>query len=366
MGARVPEAAKFGFFFMVSSVALGPALILLLTWCALDFEWSPALWNDYLINLVHFASYGSLFYPAIAWMRSGRKVSIWGKGSGYLLLSAAGSLIATLVLEFTGLGKGENFVSGFLRSLLVGTVLSAIVLLIEQLYFRLYKVQFENQRMLLDRERERRAAAEARWTSLESRMRPHFLFNTLASIRELMHCDLHRADQMIQRFAELLRFSLDANHAAMVPLEEELRMVSAYLLIEQMRLGERLAWSVETEPALAGNKVPTLSVLTIVENAVKHSVAPRRAGGFVTVRAAGEQALVRITVKDDGPGFSTQDIRPGHGLDLLRERMDLLYGARAELRIVRLPVGVSVELWLPGPSPEIGAHDEAAALLRRG
>lgn len=251
----------------------------------------------------------------------------------------------------------------------IGVTISGVVLLIEWTYHRLVVTTRESERRLLERERALRIAAEARWSSLESRMRPHFIFNTLSSIRELMHHDVADADRMIERFAELLRFSLDAAGSAEVRLDEELHVVANYLAIEQMRFGERLRWSVDFPPALAAAVVPPLSVLTLAENAVKHAVSRRRPGGKVNVQAQRLDDALYVTVSDDGPGFSEFALKPGHGLDLLRQRLHLLFGARARVSIEARTGpegGATVILAIPqSPQAKEQGH-EPTSMLRGG
>ncbi|MFN0062285.1 MAG: sensor histidine kinase [Myxococcaceae bacterium] len=235
----------------------------------------------------------------------------------------------------------------FSKTIVFGLALTPVLLTVESIWDRLGEARREVVRRAVIEERERRSAAEARWNSLESRLHPHFVFNTLASIRELLHRDVGRADQMIQRFAELLRFSLDAPHNPLIPLAEEIRMVKGYLDIEQMRLGARLTWGAQCDPAAEQAKIPSLCLLTVVENAIKHGISPRRIGGRVMIEARMEGDFLRLSVADDGPGFKSANLPPGHGLDLLRERLMLLYGGGAMLNIIPQHPGVAVEILLP-------------------
>ena len=121
-------------------------------------------------------------------------------------------------------------------------------------------------------------------------MQPHFLFNTLNSIAALVHDDPAGAERMTGQLASLLRSSLDSTATPLVPLDDELRVVRAYLDIERVRFGDRLRYSVDaaaTAPAPA--LVPRMALQTLVENSVKYAVSPRREGASIAVRAASDR-----------------------------------------------------------------------------
>ena len=173
-------------------------------------------------------------------------------------------------------------------------------------------------------------AAEARLASLESRVRPHFLFNALNSAIALIPEDPPRAEQVLERLAALLRFSLDKQEARLVPLGEELRVVVDYLEIERVRFGERLRYAIEVAAELEAHPVPAFALQTLVENSVKYAIAPRASGGEIRVVASRAGGQLRLAVEDDGPGFAAP-VTAGHGLDTLRARLATLYGPTARL-----------------------------------
>ena len=173
---------------------------------------------------------------------------------------------------------------------------------------------------------------EAQLASLESRVQPHFLFNTLNSIAALIHDDPAGAERMTAQLASLLRSSLD-QQTPLVPLDEELRTVRNYLEIERVRFGERLRYEISADPPAAHARVPRLAVQTLVENSVKYAVSPRREGASIVVRAAARNGHVRIEVEDDGPGFESTMMPEGHGLALVRERLAMAFGDGASLNV---------------------------------
>lgn len=171
-----------------------------------------------------------------------------------------------------------------------------------------------------------KSLAEARLELLRSQLHPHFLFNTLHGISELMHEDVDAADRMLTQLSDLLRASLDASGRDEVPLRDELAMVERYLDIERVRLGDRLRVRIDADPDTLTTSVPNFILQPIVENSVRHAVARRASGGTITIRAARDADRVNVDVSDDGPGFGDAT-REGIGLANVRERMEHLYGS---------------------------------------
>jgi len=199
----------------------------------------------------------------------------------------------------------------------------------------------------LERERDRKAALEAQLASLESRLHPHFLFNTLNAISELIHEDPERAERMVERLAGLMRAALDATGRGLVPLARELELVADYLEIERARLGERLVYGFDVTPEARACVVLPLAVQTLVENSVKHAIAPNPRGGRLRVEAATDDGRLTAGVWDDGPGFAMASAVPGHGLENLQSRLTARFGAGAGLSVGRRDGGTLVTIVLP-------------------
>jgi sensor histidine kinase YesM len=268
-----------------------------------------------------------------------------------LFLTAIGVLIAGLILVALGLFDIHDYWQKFqydMRfvwaiSLVIGISLS----LYERLRDKLEATREELRERELAAERARKLALEARLSSLESRIHPHFLFNTLNSISSLIQEDPAQAEKLVERLAALLRFSLDSNERRTVPLEKEMKITRDYLEIERARFGERLRYSIDLPPALALIETPPLAVQTLVENSVKHAIAPRREGGTVRITARLEDQQLRIEVFDDGPGFARDALVAGHGLDTLHARLLAIYDDRAALDITTRDGHTLVRISLP-------------------
>ncbi len=187
----------------------------------------------------------------------------------------------------------------------------------------------------LEEERVRKLAAEARLSSLESRIHPHFLFNTLNSISSLIPKDPKRAEDVLGKFAALLRFSLNASQMGLAPLGQEMQIVRDYLEIEKTRFDARLRYSIDVPAEMENIRIPPLSLETLVENSIKHVIAQRPAGGEIRVRAAASEGRAVLEVSDDGPGFALDSVPLGHGLANLAARLALLFGGDARLEVAR-------------------------------
>jgi len=265
--------------------------------------------------------------------------------------ASAGSLVAVFVLALIGyVPTVDAFIrwfAGSLKTSIVVTLLFGVFgTIIEMLRSRLDAATLALRTKERDEADARRIAVEAQLASLESRVQPHFLFNTLNSIAALIHEDPAGAERMTGQLASLLRSSLD-HMTPLVPLEDELRTVRNYLEIERVRFGERLRYDIATEPAAASIRVPRLAVQTLVENSVKYAVSPRRDGASIAVRSAARNGHLRIDVEDDGPGFEASALPDGHGLALLRARLAMAFGDAASVRIESRPGLTRVALDVP-------------------
>jgi LytS/YehU family sensor histidine kinase len=150
--------------------------------------------------------------------------------------------------------------------------------------------------------------------------------------------------------AALLRFSLDAHAHGLVPLEQEMKIVRDYLEIEQARLGARLRYQVDTPEDAGALRLPPLAVQTLIENSIKFAIAADRRGGEIRVVAQHTGGGLQIDVSDTGPGFSLDAAAPGHGLDNLRNRLAMLFGKAADLRVTRQDGWTTVRLLVPTSS----------------
>lgn len=183
-------------------------------------------------------------------------------------------------------------------------------------------------------------ATRARLESLRARLEPHFLFNALNTVAALIPQDPAAAERAVERLGGLLRYSLSESDRP-VSLAEEWAFTLDYLELERLRLDERLRLTLDLEPATLGVAVPPLSVQTLVENTVRHAVAPREEGATLRVAARLEDGKLIVDVQDDGPGCDPAGLAAaaGTGLRNLEERIRGAYGGRGSLSVHTAPGG---------------------------
>ena len=244
------------------------------------------------------------------------------------ILTAAACAVAGVFFALVGLFEPAHFWRNYVYSLRLALLIGGVCTVLGTFWSRLHG-RLEASQVAEARASE--LATEARLHALEARVHPHFLFNTLNSVLSLIPADPERAEELLEKLASLLRFSLDAGRRGLIPLGDELRIVRDYLDIEAARLGERLRTELEIPPGLENWPVPPFALQTLVENSVRHAIAPRRSGGAIRIRVTTSANHLELSVWDDGPGFSRDELRPGHGLDNLEGRLAALFGSRARL-----------------------------------
>ncbi|HEY6491020.1 MAG: histidine kinase [Terracidiphilus sp.] len=268
-----------------------------------------------------------------------------------LCTATVGSLVAGVVYQVCRMIPRSEFWPEFrvsypfaiVISLAVGLVLASL----ETMRHKLQSATLELRTRQVEQERANKLLAEARLSSLESRIHPHFLFNTLNSIASLIPSDPVRAEATVGKLASLLRFSLNANQTSLVPLEQELKVVRDYLEIESTRFGARLRYQIDVPEALGQVKVPPLALQSLVENSVKHVAAQHSAGATIRIAAREEKGRVSLDVIDDGPGFSLAAVSPDHGLGNLAARLRLLFDDAGQLDVTRSDAKTVVRISLP-------------------
>lgn len=213
------------------------------------------------------------------------------------------------------------------------------------------------QRMQVEQLRLAASAKEAELRALKSQVNPHFLFNSLNSLRALIDEDAPRARESVTRLANMLRYSLQSGQLETVPFDDEMRIVEDYLALEQIRHEDRLRveWDIPEDVRNRVLPVPPMLVQTLVENAVKYGISARRDGGVVMVAARLEGGALHIRVTNPGDlsgpvsdaaakaGSST-----GVGLRNASERLKMLFGGRATLNLLSEPPGcVTASVYIP-------------------
>jgi hypothetical protein len=188
---------------------------------------------------------------------------------------------------------------------------------------------------------------EAKLQALQAQVEPHFLYNTLASVQALTEVDPARAHTMTGHLIQYLRNALPKMRESISTVGQEVELVRAYLNILQMRMGGRLAFDIAVPESLLATPFPPLMLPSLVENAIKHGLEPRREGGAVIITAQAQDGKLRLVVSDTGRGFG-ETVGAGVGLENIRERLAALYGEGARLTLEsNSPTGVIATIEVP-------------------
>lgn len=200
----------------------------------------------------------------------------------------------------------------------------------------------------LQRSQYERNALDARLRLLQAQVEPHFMFNTLANVRELVDSGSPQASAVLGSLIAYLRAAVPRLHASTTTLRQEFELARAYLEVMQMRMPDRLRFALDADEQALAVACPQMALLTLVENAVRHGIDPSEDGGLIEVRARVHDGRCRIEVVDTGVGLGHAGEGLGTGLSNLRERMQLAFDGDTQLRLfAREPHGVCAELEFP-------------------
>ncbi|MGH8249824.1 MAG: sensor histidine kinase [Steroidobacteraceae bacterium] len=200
----------------------------------------------------------------------------------------------------------------------------------------------------LERSEYERQALDARLHLLQAQVAPHFLFNTLANVQALVDAGSPQASAVLRSLVAYLRAAVPRLNEPATTIGQELQLVQAYLELMHMRMPDRLQFELHADTAALGLRCPPMTLLTLVENAVRHGIDPSEEGGRIEieVRRAGERCRVRVS--DTGIGLRPTGTGLGTGLATLRERLQLIFGRDARLELkVHEPSGVTAEVEFP-------------------
>jgi hypothetical protein len=334
-------------YWVYQALAWGGYSAISITVAAQYVGWQPSLVAGYVLYAIYSIGFTDLLRRLIhrrGWLDLPTLARLLRVVPGVLIIGAAQTLLVVsinMALDRQNASWPPNAVLG----LWFGTTMATST------WTGIY-----NQLILSQRRRERvsqmqLAVREAELRALESQINPHFLFNCLNSIRALVVENPPRAQDMLPRFANILRHNLQRDHVHTAPLGSEVEAASDYLALEGVRFEERLRVRLEIEPAAASFPVPTMLLQTLVENAVKHGIAAEPDGGNLIVRASRKNGSLLIEVENTG---HLSDAKPGGkpvGLANTRERLRLLYGDRTTLQLENGATGmVTASVRIPLPS----------------
>lgn len=347
VAAWLPYAAIYTAIFLVMG---GPSILLAIVWS--------------LSNVVPAALLGSAVLRLCGRLPWSRHQRIWflavhaGAATMYSVLWISSVVLLLTIERSVEVGEWSPVVPA--SAVATWTFLVGVMI-----YGTIASVAYVVQVSIRLREEEARAEraealrAKAELKVLRAQLNPHFLFNTLHSLMALVRHDPQGAEDALERFGELLRYALKAGNEHTgetddVSLLEEWTFVQNYLALEKLRLADRLQVEARIAPDSLECAVPAFTLQPLVENAIKHAIAPRVRGGKVTIASHIDGDDVVIEVEDDGPGaaHSALEDSPGLGLRAVRQRLELRYPGRARFSFATAPDrGVSIRIRVPAERP---------------
>jgi hypothetical protein len=357
--------------FLLAAIVLGTleSLQVYLGWRALlrTPTWGQALGSTMPSWIVL-----ALLIPPVGWLyrrfplerrRLGPTIAVHSLAAVvFVLLHIGGAVLVSDVI----LGNGPQamtalqlFVFGYLRCFVSGLAYYFGILGVFHAiaYQRKYREQHVSALRLES------ALARSRLQLLRLQLQPHFLFNTLNSISALIYSDPDRADAMLVRLSGLLRMTLDESGLE-APLAREVELLEAYLDIERERFQGWLHVHVDIDPAARRALVPTLLIQPIVENAIRHGIAPLERAGTIRVSARRAGGKLELRVEDDGvgPRAPLASLPRGVGLESTTQRLQQLFGSNHEFTLVpRAPTGASVRIRIPFREADPALLEESPA-----
>lgn len=263
------------------------------------------------IILFHKLVFGILFF-----MITGVGVSI-GVFTGVLILTGR-FVVNPYSLIF-------SFVLGLIASIIM-TGNMVLRSRLEEKVIRLKAKELENEHL-------KRVESEARFSSLQAKLNPHFLFNTLNSLAALVYDDPKKAEASIIQLSELYRQVLSISNQTLITLEEEVNLLRDYLELEKLRFDDHLEYEIQVDPTLYQMKLPGLIIEPLVGNVIKHVLDKKEESVVIQISAHAEVDHLLLKVKDNGPGFDPIRVNMGYGLASIQERLRLLYGEDAGFKI---------------------------------
>jgi two-component system, LytTR family, sensor histidine kinase AlgZ len=315
--------AQAGAAFDVCHPALALRAVLLVQMVlALVAMGSAQAWTDWLQHQAALAFVGVaaclMWLVAVCALRKPLRAASSAPRNGMvLMLGAMAALLAWWPVWWAGLG-GPAFALRITAVALAGVAFAALLWVWLDLRSRIWQP----------------ANASARLAELQSRIRPHFLFNALNTALALVRVDPERAENVLEDLAQLFRVAL-ADVGASVTLQEEIELARRYLAIEEVRFGPRLRVQWSVDPRVHSARVPPLVLQPLVENAVRHGIEPATGGGSVSLRAEVQRGQAVIEVSNTLGGPDDGPASPGHGMALhnVRERLRLLHDVAAECKV---------------------------------
>lgn len=252
------------------------------------------------------------------------------------LLAPFASLIAYIVNAggFMRLVNANNMLSGLATSTLLALIFGPVIALVAMSRERKQKARADQLQLELEKQALEKEVVDARLRLLQAQIEPHFLFNTLANVQALVESKSDNAAPVLSHLIAYLRAAMPRLHDADATLATELDLVRSYLALMHMRMPDRLRYTIDVQPEMLTLRFPAMTLLTLVENAVKHGIDPSTEGGAIEVGGKRDATggMVSLWVADSGVGMA-ETAQPGTGLTNVRARLQACFGADARLEL---------------------------------
>lgn len=230
--------------------------------------------------------------------------------------------------------------------LLITNIILIFIAVFLGFVYKKLKTDIENK--IKENERLEKLKLESELAALQSKINPHFLFNTLNTILDLVYDYPEKVEEMILNLSTIYRKILYSSENEYYTLEQELDLVKKYLDIEKVRLGKRMEYEIKCNPKLKSVEIPPLSIEPIVENSIIHGISPKKGNGKIEIITETYDKTIKISVIDDGVGIESKDFKLGFGVRSVKERLKILYGEKTKLEVKQNEKnGVTVEIEIP-------------------
>ncbi len=258
-----------------------------------------------------------------------------------------GTTFATsMVADMLGRSFSDVVNQVLLFNLFVTVIVVGLMMIYEQMRSRLESTLEQLKQKEVNEQRLLRLKTQAELASLQARINPHFLFNSLNSIASLVSVNPRKAEAAVEMLSRLLRFSLRSSERRVVQLAQEFEVVRTYLDLEKIRQGDRITYELSIQGDVSMVCLPGMLLQPLVENSIKHGLGPKVLGGHIRVSASVENGRCRVIVEDNGVGFAKTSRDGGIGLANIKERLNLYFAGRCTLELYNRE-GAVVDITFP-------------------
>lgn len=241
------------------------------------------------------------------------------------------TLATSIVANMLGRNLSDVLEQVLLFNVFITVIVVGLMLIYEQMRSRLESTLEKLKEKEVNEQRLLRLKTQAELASLQARINPHFLFNSLNTIASLVTVDPRRAETAVEMLSRLLRFSLRSSEKRVVQLAQEFEIIRTYLDLEKIRLGDRLTYEITIRGDVSLVCLPGMLLQPLVENCIKHGLSSKVRGGHIRVTATVDNDQCRLVVADNGVGFAKTSRDGGIGLANIKERLNLYFSGRCSL-----------------------------------